>query len=184
MFTIYVISLKDKDGLESLNRIKLKIKNKEVLNGEDILLLIAIVFMKSNYNECELLFITAKLTNKAKFESDFIKDQVKAVQLILGDKFIKDNKVLERFKEIVNMESSYFASVFERYGERVRQETKKEYLKEGIGRGRLIGIDEGEVIGIEKKSLSVAHWMLDRNMPVEDISEATGLSIERINALK
>ena len=76
VFTIYVISLKDKDGLESLNRIKSKIENNETLNGEDIVSLISIVFMKSDYTESQLLFMIAVLTNKARFELDFIKDQL------------------------------------------------------------------------------------------------------------
>lgn len=81
VFTIYVISLKDKDGLETLNRIKSKIESKETLNGEDIVSLISIVFMKSDYTESELLFIIADLTNKAKFKLEFIKEQERQFSL-------------------------------------------------------------------------------------------------------
>ena len=56
VFTIYIISLKDRDGLKALNSIKSKIRNKETFNGEDIVSLISIVFMKSDFNENELLF--------------------------------------------------------------------------------------------------------------------------------
>ena len=78
-----------------LNRIKSKIENKETLDGEDVVTLISIVFMNSEYSESELLFMTAKLTNEAKFKLDFIRQQVKSIQLILGDKFIKDSEEFE-----------------------------------------------------------------------------------------
>ena len=81
VFTIYIISLKDRDGLKALNSIKSKIRNKETFNGEDIVSLISIVFMKSDFNEKELLFEVGDLTNKARFESDFVKDQVKSILL-------------------------------------------------------------------------------------------------------
>ncbi len=196
VFTIYVISLKDKDGLESLNRIKSKIENNETLNGEDIVSLISIVFMKSDYTESQLLFMIAELTNKARFELDFIKDQLKAIQVILADKFIKDKEELESFKRIVNMESGYLASVLGRYGEIIREDTIEEVRDKFIKEGRLIGLDQGmelgrikdreEILkeGNEEKAISVALWMLKKDMPVEDISEATGLSIERIEGLK
>lgn len=207
MFTIYVISLKDRDGLESLNRIKSKIENNETLNGEDIVLLISIVFMKSDFDESQLLFKIADLTNKAKFESEFLKDQVKALQVILGEKFIEDEEELERFWRIVKMESVYF-SPFERLNKKYVNEVREEAIEEGMIKGRVIGIDEGKELGRvegriegkmegkmegrvegreegnEEKAIFVASWMLKKNMSIDDIREATGLSIDKINSLK
>ena len=246
MFTIHVISLKDKDALEHLNKIKSKIKNKEtsndedssnneeilsnrltsntsnnkdglknaeslkngesskeakILNNEDAVTLVSIIFMKSDLTESELLFEVAKLVNKAEFELDFIKNQVKAILLILGNKFIeKENEdEFKRFKEIVTVGSSYFASVFERVGEGIRQEVmeeakaeaKEEYMN-GVDKGRLIGLDQGIGIGElkgreegdESRAISVANWMLNKGMSIKDISEATELSVEKINSLK
>lgn len=203
MFTIYVISLKDKDGLESLNRIKSKIENNEAFNDEDIVLLISIVFMKSDLSERDLLFITADLTNKAKFELDFKKDQVKAIQLILGEKFIEDKEELKGFEEIVKMESGYLESVLGRYFEKDREEFREEGrllgfgqgvklgkkegrrqgIKQGRRQGRKQGKKEGREEGNEERAIKVAHWMLDRNMSINDIEDATGLSVEKINSL-
>ncbi len=180
MFTIYVISLKDKDGLESLNKIKSKIKNKEPLNGEDIVSLISIVFMKSDFNEKELLFKVGDLTNKAIFESDFVKEQVKSILLVLGYKFIKEKEELKEFGEIIMMDSSHLVSFVKR--------TSGDLIEEGIKQGKLLGIGEGVELGKkegdEERAISVAKWMLEKDMSVDDIQEATGLSIEKINSLK
>ena len=179
-FTIYVISLKDKDGLESLNSIKSKIRNKETFNGEDIVSLISIVFMKSPFSEKDLLFEVADLTNKARFEFDFIKDQVKSILLILGDKFIKSEEELEHFKGIIMMGSGHLSSILAREKENYRKEVREEFIEEGISKGIDIGFEKGD----ENRAISIAKWMLGRDMSVDDISEATGLSVEKINSLK
>lgn len=180
VFTIYVISLKDKDGLESLNSIKSKIRNKETFNGEDIVSLISIVFMKSPFSEKDLLFEVADLTNKARFEFDFIKDQVKSILLILGDKFIKSEEELEHFKGIIMMGSGHLSSILAREKENYRKEVREEFIEEGISKGIDIGFEKGD----ENRAISIAKWMLGRDMSVDDISEATGLSVEKINSLK
>ena len=165
--------------MESLNRIKSKIENNETLNGEDIVLLISIVFMKSDLSEKDLLFEIADLTNGAKFELDFIKDQVKAIQLILGDKFIESEEEFKHFEEIVMMGSSHLSSILKRQNEKYRKEVREEFIEEGIGKGINIGFDKGD----ENRAISVAQWMLKKGMSIEDIKEATGLSIEKINSL-
>ena len=180
VFTIYVVSLKDKDGLESLNRIKSKIKNKETFNGEDIVSLISIVFMKSQFSEKELLFQVADLTNKGKFESDFKKDQVKSILLILGDKFIKDIEELEHFKVIIMMGSGHLSSIMAREKENYKKEVREEFIEEGISKGIDIGYEKGD----ENRAISIVKRMLEKDVSIEDISEFTGLSVEKINSLK
>lgn len=188
VFTIYVISLKDKDGLKALNRIKSKIKNKETLNGEDIVSLVSIVFMKSDYSVKELLFKVGDCSNKARFESDFVKDQVKSILLILGYKFIEEKEELEKFEEIIMIGSGHLSSILERKREYIREEIKEEFLEKGLKQGELIGLDRGVELGRkqgqEEGIISVVKRMLEKNKSVEDISEATGLSIEEINDLK
>lgn len=188
VFTIYVISLKDKDGLESLNRIKSKIRNKETLDNEDIVSLISIVFMKSDFTESELLFELADLTNKATFDSDFIKNQVKSLLLILGDKFILNEQEYKEFEEIIMRESSHLASIVERTTVEMREEAKKQGellgIGEGVRLGREEGLKEGREEGDEQRAISVAKWMLEKEMSIEDIQEATGLSINKINSIK
>ena len=57
---------------------------------------------------------------------------------------------------------------------------KKEGIKEGIKEGKKEGREEGS----EERAVSVAKWMLEKGMSIEDIQEATGLSMEKINSLK
>ena len=196
VFTIYVISLKDKEALEGINRIKSKIKNKETFKGEDFVSLISIIFMKSNLTEKDLIFIVADLTNKAKFESDFVKDQVKSILLVLGDKFIKEHDELKQLGEILMMDSSHLLSFVKRTNRHLIEEgiIKGKYLgigegfeigkKEGIKEGIKEGKKEGREEGSEERAVSVAKWMLEKGMSIEDIQEATGLSMEKINSLK
>ena len=171
VFTIYIISLKDRDGLKALNSIKSKIRNK---------------FMKSDFNEKELLFEVGDLTNKARFESDFVKDQVKSILLILGNKFIKDKEELKNFGDIM-MESSHLLSFVKRTSGDLIEEGRKEGKSIGIGEGvegKSIGIGEGVEIGRKDGIISVAKRMLMKGMDIDVISDATGLSIEEINSLK
>jgi predicted transposase/invertase (TIGR01784 family) len=131
--------------------------------------------MKSDFNEKELLFEVGYLTNKARFESDFVKDQVKSILLILGLKFIKDKEELKNFGDIM-MESSHLLSFVKR--------TSGDLIEEGRKEGKSIGIGEGVELGRKDGIISVAKRMLMRGMDIDVISELTGLSIEEINSLK
>ena len=82
------------------------------------------------------------------------------------------------------MESGYLSSIFERSGEKFREEG----IEKGIEKGKLIGLDMGvelgEHKGDEKRAIFVARWMLEKGMSIDDIREATNLSMEKINSLK
>lgn len=148
--------------------------------------------MKSDFTESELLFELADLTNKATFDSDFIKNQVKSLLLILGDKFILNEQEYKEFEEIIMRESSHLASIVERTTVEMREEAKKQGellgIGEGVRLGREEGLKEGRKEGMEegdeKRAISVAKWMLEKEMSIEDIQEATGLSINKINSIK
>ena len=55
--------------------------------------------------------------------------------------------------------------------------------EEGISQGYTSGINDGISKGENKKSIEIAKNMLKKNMSIEDISDITGLSIEKINKL-
>ena len=78
------------------------------------------------------------------------------------------------------MESSYLGSILDRYYEKDREEAKEEGRLIGIGEG----IELGEYKGDEKRAIFVARWMLEKDMSIDDIREATNLSMEKINSLK
>ena len=74
------------------------------------------------------------------------------------------------------MGSSHLSSILEREKENYKKEVREEFIEKGIK----IGFD----IGHERKGISIAKKMLGKDMSIDDISEATGLSVEKINSLK
>jgi predicted transposase/invertase (TIGR01784 family) len=56
--------------------------------------------------------------------------------------------------------------------------------EEGVAKGLAEGLEKGEAIGLEKKSIEIARNSLRVGLPVETISQITGLSPEEIEALK
>lgn len=78
------------------------------------------------------------------------------------------------------MGSGHLSSILAREKENYRKEVREEFIEEGISKGIDIGFEKGD----ENRAISIAKWMLGRDMSVDDISEATGLSVEKINSLK
>ncbi|MBO5799191.1 MAG: Rpn family recombination-promoting nuclease/putative transposase, partial [Paludibacteraceae bacterium] len=64
-----------------------------------------------------------------------------------------------------------------------RAEGKAEGLAEGMEKGKAEGIAEGLAKGIRENQLSTARKMLKLGMPIEEISEITGLTNEEIGNL-
>ena len=62
-------------------------------------------------------------------------------------------------------------------------EAKEEGISQGIEQGYTSGINDGISKGENKKSIEIAKNLLSMNMPLEDISKATGLTIEEINKI-
>ena len=62
-------------------------------------------------------------------------------------------------------------------------EAKEEGISQGISQGYTSGINDGISKGENKKSIEIAKNLLSMNMPLEDISKVTGLSIEEIKKI-
>ena len=60
------------------------------------------------------------------------------------------------------------------------EEDKKKIQNSLLSEAKEEGISKGE----NKKSMEIAKNLLSMNMPLEDISKATGLTVEEINKLK
>jgi predicted transposase/invertase (TIGR01784 family) len=56
--------------------------------------------------------------------------------------------------------------------------------QEGLTEGKQIGLTEGKQIGITEGKQETARRMLSRNMPLEEISDLTDLSIAQLQALQ
>ena len=87
---------------------------------------------------------------------------------------------------------SYYGSEEEleklrRYGEEIREKELKETLEQGHAQGLAEGHAEGRAEGIvegqKSKSIEIAKNLLKQNLSIENISLATGLSIDEIKKL-
>ena len=64
-----------------------------------------------------------------------------------------------------------------------KKKIQNSLLSEAKESGYISGISDGISEGENKKSIEIAKNLLSMNMPLEDISKATGLSIEEINKI-
>ena len=63
------------------------------------------------------------------------------------------------------------------------EEDKKKIQNSLLSEARENGINDGISKGVSKEKVNIAKNMLNKNMPIEDISDITGLSIEEIKNL-
>ena len=57
-------------------------------------------------------------------------------------------------------------------------------MKEAVARGRAEGRAEGLAEGAEQNSIDIARRLLALNYPIDDVAKGTGLSVDRVKALK
>ena len=67
---------------------------------------------------------------------------------------------------------------------KIQNSLLSEAKEEGIEQGYTSGINDGISKGVSQEKVSIAKNLLSMNMPLGDISKATGLSIENLNELK
>jgi predicted transposase/invertase (TIGR01784 family) len=66
-----------------------------------------------------------------------------------------------------------------RYVQNVERAAHHKGLAEGLEKGEAIGLEKGEL----NKAITIALKLLKKDMPVEEISDTTGLSIQQIEEL-
>ena len=64
------------------------------------------------------------------------------------------------------------------------EEDKKKIQNSLLSEARENGINDGISKGVSQEKVNIAKNLLSMNMSLEDISKATGLSVEEINKLK
>ena len=64
------------------------------------------------------------------------------------------------------------------------EEDKKKIQNSLLSEARENGINDGISKGMSKEKVNIAKNLLSMNMSLEDISKATGLTVEEINKLK
>ncbi|MBP3765547.1 MAG: hypothetical protein J6G98_00005 [Bacilli bacterium] len=66
----------------------------------------------------------------------------------------------------------------------IKREAREEGIKEGIKEGIEKGIKEGLEKGVREGKIEIAKNLINMQMDYEDISKATGLSVEELKQIK
>ena len=121
----------------------------------------------------------------SKNEEEIKKNQY-MIMLDLDKKELKNmpkDKIVDKY--ITNVTIVNDDPEFQKYmsEEEDKRKIQNSLLSEAKENGYTSGINDGISKGENKKSIEIAKNMLKKNMPIEDISDITGLSIEEINKL-
>ena len=121
----------------------------------------------------------------SKNEEEIKKNQY-MIMLDLDKKELKSmpkDKIVDKY--ITNVTIVNDDPEFQKYmsEEEDKRKIQNSLLSEAKENGYTSGINDGISKGENKKSIEIAKNLLSMNMPLEDISKATGLSIEEINKL-
>ena len=117
---------------------------------------------------------------------DEIKKNQYMIMLDLDKKELKSmpkDKIVDKY--ITNVTIVNDDPEFQKYmsEEEDKKKIQNSLLSEAKESGYISGISDGISEGENKKSIEIAKNLLSMNMPLEDISKATGLSIEEINKI-
>ena len=118
----------------------------------------------------------------SKNEEEIKKNQY-MIMLDLDKKELKNmpkDKIVDKY--ITNVTIVNDDPEFQKYMS--EEEDKKKIQNSLLSEARENGINDGISKGENKKSIEIAKNLLSMNMSLEDISKATGLSVEEINKLK
>ena len=108
------------------------------------------------------------------------------IMLDLGKKELETmpkDKIVDKYITnvvVVNNDPEFMSYMSEEEDKKkIQNSLLSEAKEEGISQGYTTGINDG----ISQEKVSIAKNMLKKNMPIEDISEITGLSIEEIKKI-
>ena len=62
------------------------------------------------------------------------------------------------------------------------EEIYSEGMEKGMASGRLLGLEEGEYIGAEKKAKEMVQSLAKMGFPVQQIAEATQVTVEVVQS--
>ena len=118
----------------------------------------------------------------SKNEEEIKKNQY-MIMLDLDKKELKNmpkDKIVDKY--ITNVTIVNDDPEFQKYMS--EEEDKKKIQNSLLSEARVNGINDGISKGVSQEKISIAKNLLSMNMPIEDISKATGLSVEEINKLR
>ncbi|MBQ2653714.1 MAG: hypothetical protein IJF83_09160 [Methanobrevibacter sp.] len=160
VFRYEIIGLENLDGDKIINNVKIKLKNNEMPNGKDIILLSLVPLSKKGKNIVEYIYKVIRIFFKLKNLTLSQKDLAFGIMWLTTDKFVNDT--LER-----NIICDLFGG---------RMSLIQEYGENKYNNGRDDGIEQG----IEKIILN----LLKSNENPEDIAEKTEVPLEKIIEIK
>ena len=114
---------------------------------------------------------------------DEIKKNLYLIMLDLDKKELENmpkDKIVDKY--ITNVTIVNDNPEFQKYMS--EEEDKKKIQNSLLSEARENGINDGISKGVSKEKVNIAKNLLSMNMSLDDISKATGLSIEEINKLK
>ena len=114
---------------------------------------------------------------------DEIKKNLYMIMLDLDKKELKNmpkDKIVDKY--ITNVTIVNDNPEFQKYMS--EEEDKKKIQNSLLSEARENGINDGISKGVSQEKVNIAKNLLSMNMSLEDISKATGLSVEEINKLK
>ena len=163
IYKMKVISLKDIKATDIFNKIEYKLKYRKKITEEDIAALQLIAYTNYAETTLEILKKANTLINKIPLDINekeaiiYILDVLSANMLNEKDK----KEYMEETKMLIN--------------------PRDEYMKnEGIKEGKQEGIQEG----IQENKEEIARKLLNKNMPLKEISEITELTTQEIKNLE
>ena len=121
----------------------------------------------------------------AKKNNKKIKKAVENYEVLTGDEEVKRLAEIKLLSDLE--EQSALASARANGKERGLKQGKEIGLQQGkeigLQQGKEIGLQQGEQIGSYSKAKEIAKKLLKRKLPLKDISEISGLSIDEIKKL-
>ena len=168
VFRYEVESLSDLDGDEIIYNVENKIKNREMPNGKDIILLSLVPLSKKGKNIVDYIHTVIRILFRLKELTVSQEDLAYGIMWLTTDKFVEDS--LER-NIICDLLGGRMSLIHE-YGENKFNEGKEE------------GIDLGTEQGIEQGIERIILNLLKSGEKPEEIAEKTDVSLEKILKIK
>ena len=152
--TFYMSAL---DGDQAYTEIKAKVAAGEPLTKQDLMSIVFMPMMKSSVDKVTKFERAITLSKEISDTDEQI--QIQAMLKLLADKFVKDPKMMQRLRELINMTA---------IGEMILRD----------------GIEQGIERGAKDKEMAIATSMLKDGMGISIVAKHTTLSETTIQELK
>lgn len=165
-YEMFTASLKDFDGEEIRDKLKIKIKNNQKFTEQDVMDFVLTPLMKIDNSIVDFIRENVNLVKKIKASQEDILF-MESMLLMEIDNFVQDNELNRRIKGELRMKLSIIDEIVD------------DIMNEGIAEGRIEGIAEG----IENTKLQVAKDMLKEGYSEEEILKISKITSKQLLTL-